>query len=609
MFKKFKRILIGRPMRSNEAQSQKLNNVKALAILSSDALSSVAYGPEQILIVLATISVLAFWYSLPIAIGVLILLAALVFSYRQIIYAYPNGGGAYMVSKENLGINFGLVAGGSLLIDYILTVAVSVSAGTDAIVSAFPTLHPYQVWIAVGIVAIITLLNLRGLTESASILAYPVYAFVFALAILIVVGIYQILTGQVSAQTHTAIGTPVMGIGLFLILKAFSSGCSALTGVEAISNAIPNFKEPSSKNAASTLAVMGVILGLLFSGIVFLSYWYGISPNDHETVLSKLASTIFGRDILYFVIQAVTALILVLAANTGFAAFPLLAFNLAKDKYMPRAFTIRGDRLGYSNGIITLGLASIILIIVFKGNTENLIPLYAVGVFIPFSLSQTGMIMKWARSKPKDWVNKLIVNLIGAIICYSILIIFFITKFEHVWMSLIFIPLAVLVFLKIHQHYGAVGKQLQIDTALKLMNLESADNVVVVPVAGITKVVERSLVYAKTLSDQIIAVHVGSDLESIKALEESWNDWQTGVTLITLHSPYRSVLLPLSRFIDKVKARADKSNSQVTVILPQFISKKWWHSILHNQSGFLIMANLLRIKNIIITIVPYQLEK
>jgi amino acid transporter len=609
MLKKFKRILIGKPMKSNEAQSQKLSNYKALAILSSDALSSIAYGPEQILIVLATVSVIAFWYSLPIAVGVLILLTALILSYRQIIYAYPNGGGAYMVAKENLGTIFGLFAGGSLLIDYVLTVAVSVSAGTDAISSTFPELHAYNVIIAVGLVAIITLVNLRGLTESASILAYPVYGFVLALLILMITGIYQVVTGHISSHVQSQIGTPVMGISLFLILKAFSSGCSALTGVEAISNAVPNFKKPAPKNAASTLTVMGIILGILFSGIVFLSYWYGIAPTEKETVLSQLSSSVFGRNIFYYFIQATTALILILAANTGFAAFPLLAFNLAKDKYMPRAFTARGDRLGYSNGIITLGLASILLIIIFEGNTENLIPLYAVGVFIPFSLSQTGMIIKWIRTKPKGWLTKLTINLIGALICYLILIIFFITKFGQVWMSLIFIPLAVFIFHKIHQHYIAVGGQLKTDITEHLINIKNAENVVIVPVAGVTKVVRQSIIYAKSLSDNVIAVYVGSSKESLHDMHKTWSKWNTGVKLVTLLSPYRSVLTPLSQFIDTVKAKADASHSQVTVIMPQFIAKKWWHSILHNQSGFLIMANLIRRKSVIVTIVPYQLEE
>lgn len=611
MWGRVKRVLIGKPLKSYELEGQKLNKLKALAVLSSDALSSVAYGPEQILTVLAAVSVLAFWYSLPIAVGVLILLTALILSYRQIINAYPQGGGAYMVAKENLGINFGLVAGGSLLVDYILTVAVSVSAGTDAITSAFPALHPYSVIIAVVIVIVITILNLRGLTESATILAYPVYLFVMSLALLIVYGLYLALTGQAQAagHGHAPIGTPVMGIGLFFLLKAFSSGCSALTGVEAISNAIPSFKEPSPKNAARTLALMGMILGSLFSGIVFLAYWYGIAPSANQTVLSQLAASIFGRNGFYYFVQGTTAVILVLAANTGFSAFPLLSFNLAKDKFMPRPFTARGDRLGYSNGILTLGVASIILIILFKGNTGNLIPLYAVGVFIPFSLSQTGMILKWVRTKPKGWIGKLSANLAGALICYLILIIFFLTKFEKVWMALIFIPVVVLIFHKIHKHYLAVSEQLRVDMDQRLKDIELAENVVIVPVAGITKVVEQSLLYAKSLSDNVIAVYVGFSPEAIDKMEKDWKEWQTGVRLVTIHSLYRSVLRPLSKFIDTVKYKTEQSGTRITVVMPQFYTKHWWEGLLHNQSGVLIRAYLVRTKNVAMTTIPYRFKK
>ncbi|MFT8391924.1 MAG: APC family permease, partial [Sporolactobacillus sp.] len=336
MWRTIKRLLIGRPLKSNEMHSQKLNKLKALAVLSSDALSSVAYGPEQILIVLITAGSLALWFSLPIAVFVLILLIALVLSYRQIIFAYPQGGGAYMVAKENLGVNFGLVAGGSLLVDYILTVAVSVSAGTDAITSAFPALHQHNVIVAVVIVILITVLNLRGLTDSATLLAYPVYFFVAMMLVVIGTGIVQAFSGQLIAVHHpAAIGTPVMGVGLFLLLRAFSSGCSALTGVEAISNAIPSFKDPAPKNAAKTLLMMGGILAVLFSGIVYLSYRFGLQPLADQTVLSQLGGSLFGRSFIYYLIQISTALILVLAANTGYSAFPLLALNLARDKYMP----------------------------------------------------------------------------------------------------------------------------------------------------------------------------------------------------------------------------------------------------------------------------------
>ncbi|WP_419883977.1 APC family permease [Peribacillus sp. B-H-3] len=608
MLSAVKRLLIGRPLKSNELGDQKLNKLKALAILSSDALSSVAYGPEQILLVLITISAVAFWYSLPIAVGVLFLLTALILSYRQIIYAYPHGGGAYVVSKENLGRNPGLIAGGSLLVDYILTVAVSVSAGTDAITSAFPGLHPYTVPIAVVLVIFITILNLRGITESASILAYPVYLFVLALFIMLVVGLFHITSGDVPSNLHPHFGTPVAGISLFLLLRAFASGCSALTGVEAISNAIPNFKDPAPKNAAKTLMAMGSLLAVLFTGIVFLAYYYGITPKTEETVVSQIAEATFGRNIFYYFIQGTTALILILAANTGYSAFPLLAFNLAKDKFIPRMFTMRGDRLGYSNGIITLGATSILLIIIFNGQTEQLIPLYAVGVFIPFTLSQTGMLVKWVREKPKGWMGKLITNLIGALISFTVMMIFFITKFGQVWAVLIFLPLIVLMFHSIKKHYDAVGEQLSLKSCEPILPIEG--NIIIVPVAGMTHVVENSINYAKSLTaDQVIAVYVAFEREDEKSFEEKWKKWQPDVRLVTLHSYYRSVIQPLTKFIDTVEHKASESNYRVTVLIPQFIPKKSWHNILHNQSSLLIRAYLLYKRNVVVTTVPFHLKK
>jgi amino acid transporter len=603
-----KRFLIGRPLKSAALGEQKLNILKALAILSSDALSSVAYGTEQILIVLATVGTAAFWYNVPIAVFVLILLIALILSYRQIIFSYPQGGGAYVVSKENLGEKAGLVAGGSLLVDYILTVAVSVSAGTDAITSAFQGLHQYKVLIACVIIVLITILNLRGITESASVLAYPVYLFVVGLFILIGVGLFRVLTGNVSPVIHhAAIGTPVQGITLFLLLRAFASGCSALTGVEAISNAIPNFKDPAPNNAAKTLILMGSLLALLFIGITFLSYYYGVGPKPTETVVSQIAEETFGRNYLYYFVQGTTALILVLAANTGYSAFPQLAFNLAKDKYMPRMFTIRGDRLGFSNGIVSLGIGSILLIIFSKGRTEHLIPLYAVGVFIPFTLSQTGMIIKWVRQKPAGWVAKLSANLVGALITLTVLIIFFVTKLGQVWFVIIFLPLIVILFLRIKAHYETVGEQLRIHPEDPALPIEG--NVVIVPVAGITKVVENSINYAKSLTDQIFAVYVSFDREDEKRFEEKWEKWQPDVRLVTLQSHYRSILQPLSKFIDTVEHKASENNYRVTVLIPQFITKKNWHNILHNQSSLLIRTYLIFKKKVIVATLPYHFKK
>ncbi|GIO42561.1 APC family permease [Paenibacillus apis] len=608
MFTLFKRVLIGQPLKSKDLGEQKLNKTKALAILSSDALSSVAYGPEQILLVLMALGAAAYWLSIPIAVGILVLLVALVLSYRQIIFAYPHGGGAYVVSKENLGVNSGLLAGGSLLVDYILTVAVSISAGTDAITSAFPSLHGYNVLIACLLVVLITILNLRGLTESASVLAYPVYLFVAILFLTIAVGLYKVLTGQISPELHTSFGTPIAGLSLFLLLRAFASGSSALTGVEAISNAIPNFKSPAPSNAAKTLAAMGILLAILFSGIVFLAYYYGISPKTEETVVSQIASATFGRGIMYYIIQGITAMILVLAANTGYSAFPLLAVNLAKDKYIARMFTVRGDRLGYSNGILFLATASILLIIMFKGQTEHLIPLYAVGVFIPFTLAQTGMLVKWLREKPAGWRVKLTINAIGAAISFLVMIIFFITKFPQVWPVLIFLPLIVLFFRSIHKHYEDVGDQLRISSCEPHKPIEG--NVFVIPVAGITHVVENTLNYAKSLHpDQIIAVYVAFDKESEKGFEEKWSHWQPDVRLVTLYSQYRSIIQPLTKFVDTVEYKAKESNFQVTVLIPQFIPKKRWHNALHNQSSLLIRAFLLYRRDLIVTTVPYHFKK
>lgn len=603
-----KRLLIGRPLKSTELGEQKLSKTKALAILSSDALSSVAYGPEQILIVLVTLGAAALWYSLPIAVGILILLIALILSYRQIIYAYPRGGGAYMVSRENLGADFGLIAGGSLLVDYILTVAVSVSAGADAVTSAFPILHDHKVAIAVAFVLLITLLNLRGITESASILAYPVYLFVFALIIMIGVGLFNISSGVVPAEKHTSIGTPVAGISLFLLLKAFASGSSALTGVEAISNAIPNFRDPAPKNAAKTLVSMGLILAVLFSGITFLAYYYGITPSARETVVSQIASQTFGRNWMYYFIQGTTALILVFAANTGYSAFPLLAVNLARDKYLPRMLSNRGDRLVFSNGIVTLGVAAIILILIFKGNTEHLIPLYAVGVFIPFTLAQTGMMLKWLREKPANWVSKFIINTIGTFICFIVTMMFFITKLTQVWPVFIFLPIIIILFHQIRKHYEAVGEQLRIQEAASALPIQG--NIIVLPVSGITTVVENSLNYAKSLSpDQIIAVYVGFDRENIIKLEEKWKKVHPDIRIVTLYSYYRSIIGPLSKFIDFVNKKANENHYNVTVIIPQFIPKKGWHYFLHNQSSLMIREFLLLRKNVVVSTVPFHLKK
>ncbi|EUJ42305.1 APC family permease [Paenilisteria rocourtiae] len=602
-----KRMLIGRPLKSSEAGDQKLGKLKALAVLSSDALSSVAYGTEQILLVLITVGATAMWYSLPIALCVLVLLFALSLSYRQIIYAYPQGGGAYVVSRENLGKNAGLVAGGSLLVDYMLTVAVSVSSGTDAIIAAIPSLYQFTVPMAILLVIIVTIINLRGVTESAAILAIPVYLFVFSMIIMIVTGLIKLALGQDVSHETASVGTHVSGITLILLLRAFASGSASLTGIEAISNAVPLFKDPKAKNASRTLIMMASILGFFFIGITLLAYFYGVVPELKSTVLSQIAENIFGRNFFYYFIQATTALILVLAANTGFSAFPMLAFNLSKDKYMPRMYLDKGDRLGYSNGIITLALGSILLIILFQGKTESLIPLYSVGVFIPFTLSQTGMIIKWVKEKPEGYRKKLSANLLGAFISFTVLMVLFITRISEVWPVFIFMPAMIYVFHRTRSHYEKLAPQLRIDEQIDVPSFEG--NAVIICVSDTTKVVEGALRYAKSIGDTVIAVHVSLDKKEGKEFVERWNRIHPEVRIADLYSTYRSITDPLMKFIDTAQQKANQDNYSLTVLIPQFIPKKGWQNILHNQTSLLIRTKLLFKKDVVVATYPYHLKE
>ena len=432
MWRYLKRVLIGKPLKTMDEGGQALTKFKALALLSSDALSSVAYGTEQITTVLITLSAAALMYQLWVAALVLILLFAITLSYQQIIHAYPSGGGAYVVASTNWGQSAGLVAGGSLLVDYMLTVAVSTTSGTEAITSAIPALSPYSVLISVLIVIGIMLLNLRGMRESAAFLTGPVYFFILMIFIMIGVGFYNIVTGNITFHASARLGGSVSGMTLLLFLRAFSSGSSSLTGVEALSNAVPNFKKPKSHNAAATLAIMATILAIFFGGITFLSYYMGVRPQAGQTVLSQIASGVFGHGAIYYLLQLSTALILAVAANTGFSAFPILAYNLAKDKFLPHAYLDRGDRLGYSNGIISLAVGAIVLIFIFHGQTTLLIPLYAIGVFVPFILSQSGMIIHWFRTREGFWMGKAFINFIGALISLTLVLILLFLSLIHI---------------------------------------------------------------------------------------------------------------------------------------------------------------------------------
>lgn len=518
-----KRLFIGKPLKSAENDEHKLSRFAALALLSSDALSSIAYGTEQIVVVLVTLSAAAIWYSLPIAAFVIILLISLTLSYRQIIHAYPHGGGAYVVSSENLGRNAGLLAGGSLLVDYMLTVAVSVSAGAEAIISAIPALYGHQVAISIGIVILITLMNLRGLRESASFLMLPVYSFIAIITLLIVVGLFKIVTGAQPLNATALPGAVVPGISIALVLRAFSSGSSSLTGVEAISNAVPFFKKPRAKNAAGTLALMATILGFFFVGITFINYWYGIVPKEEVTVLSQIGKAVFGQNILYYLLQFATALILAVAANTGFSAFPVLAYNLAKDKFMPHMYMDRGDRLGYSNGILTLAAGSIVLLLIFQGSTERLIPLYSIGVFIPFALSQSGMVVKW-RKETKNWLPKSIANIVGAFISFAIIAILFIYRLGDIWPFFIIMPVLIYAFYRVNTHYKNVAEQLRLEDGAQLHEFDG--NTVIVLVGNVTKANVGALNYARSIGDYVVAMHVSMDenVEKEKEIQEEFKN-------------------------------------------------------------------------------------
>ncbi|AWV73520.1 APC family permease [Latilactobacillus curvatus] len=604
-----KRIFIGKPLKSSDEGNQKLGRFKALAMLSSDALSSVAYGTEEIVIVLTTLSAAAIWYSIPIAAFVLVLLLSLTLSYRQVIHAYPGGGGAYVVSSENLGKNAGLVAGGSLLVDYMLTVAVSISAGAEAITSAIPALYGHQVGISFIIVLILMGMNLRGMRESASFLMVPVYLFVLMMTLMIIVGCYKIFTGAIPFHATSTVGAVVPGVSMALIFRAFSSGSSSLTGVEAISNAVPFFKKPRATNAAETLAIMAAILGFFFAGITFLNYWYGIVPAEKVTVLSQVAQHTFGKGFLFYIVQFATAFILAVAANTGFSAFPVLAYNLAKDKYMPHMYKDRGDRLGYSNGIITLAIGSMALIFIFNGDTSRLIPLYAVGVFIPFTLSQSGMLRKWWVERPKNWFGKSIANFVGALISFAILVILFVYRLPDIWPFFIIMPVMIWIFYKIHDHYKKVALQLRVSAKEAVLHDYDGSTVIVL-VSNVTQVTRGALDYAQSIGDYVIAMHVSTDENPAKEreIQAEFKEDFPNVRFVDVHSSYRSIQKPIVRFVDIVSKNAQKRNFTTTVLVPQFVPRKPWQNILHNQSSLRLRTAFANRENIIISTYSYHLK-
>ena len=611
MWRYLKRVLIGKPLKTMDEGGQALTKFKALALLSSDALSSVAYGTEQITTVLITLSAAALMYQLWVAALVLILLFAITLSYQQIIHAYPSGGGAYVVASKNWGQSAGLVAGGSLLVDYMLTVAVSTTSGTEAITSAIPALSPYSVLISVLIVIGIMLLNLRGMRESAAFLTGPVYFFIVMIFIMIGVGFYNIVTGNITYHASAQLGGSVSGMTLLLFLRAFSSGSSSLTGVEALSNAVPNFKKPKSHNAAATLAIMATILAIFFGGITFLSYYMGVRPQAGQTVLSQIASGVFGHGVIYYILQLSTAMILAVAANTGFSAFPILAYNLAKDKFLPHAYLDRGDRLGYSNGIISLAVGAIVLIFIFHGQTTLLIPLYAIGVFVPFVLSQSGMIIHWFRTREGFWQGKAFINLIGALISLALVLILLFIRFANVWPYLIIMPLLLLLFNRIHQHYKRVARQLRVAAKTKADMHEYDGATVIVLVSNITRVTAGAINYARSIGDYVIAMHVSFDENPEKEHKtaQEFKEEFPDIRFVDIHSSYRSIATPTLRFCDVIAKRAVERNFTTTVLVPQFVPRHPWQNILHNQTALRLRTTLNSRENIIVSTYNYHLKE
>jgi amino acid transporter len=600
-----KRVLVGNPLTTAAAKHERLAKIPALAIFASDMMSSVAYATEEILLVLVLGGWTAMQYAPEVGIAIGLLAAIVASSYWQTIHAYPSGGGAYVVAKDNLGTLSGLVAGAALLVDYVLTVAVSTASGVAAITSAFPALFPHRVAICVVTVLAIMAANLRGIRETGRIFAVPTYWFILCLAVLVGGGFYHFTT-QGAPPAPEATSLPVLEpLSIFLVLRAFSGGCAALTGTEAVANGVQYFKPPESRNAGITLIWMATILATSFLGVTFLAYWYHIVPRAEETVVSMLATEIFGRSWIYFMIQAATAVILLLAANTSFAGFPMLAYLMAKDGFVPRQFANRGDRLVYSNGILILAGVSCLLLVIFGGSTHALIPLYAIGVFSAFTLSQTGMVLHWWREKGRRWLSHAAVNALGATTTAVVVLVIGFSKFTHgAWIVVIVIPLLVMGFLAIRRHYEVLGRQLSLQG---FAPPAIGRHPVVILVAGIHRGVVTALSYAKAISPNVTAITVELDPTATSKLQMRWREWAPDVPLVVLDSPFRSVLGPVLQYIDQMEKQRD--GDYMTIILPEFIPARWWQHLLHNQTALLIKGALLFRKGKVAISIPYHLEQ
>ena len=602
-----KQLLVGSPLPTAQFRHERLDKATGLAVFASDALSSVAYATEEILLVLILAGTAALSYSLPIGVAIAILVGVVTTSYRQTILAYPQGGGAYIVAKDNLGTLPGLIAAAALLIDYVLTVSVSVAAGIAAVTSALPALFPYRVTLCVLAVIGVALANLRGVRESGRLFALPTYLFIASLGAVIVWGALGAIFDWLPEAPYQEHAPGLEGISLFLLLRAFASGCAALTGVEAVSNGVPAFKPPEAHNARTVMTWLGGTLVALFLGITYLAYDFGIRPTEQETVISQLARHVFGSGLLYYEVQAVTMLILLLAANTSYADFPRLASLLAKDRFVARQFASQGDRGVFSNGIVILSALAVMLVIVFGGDTNALIPLYAVGVFVSFTLSQSGMVVHWLRRRLPGWRWRVWVNGFGAATTALVMLTIAATKFVHgAWIVVILIPTLVVVFLVVHSHYTDVARQLSLDGAAPPDESPIA-NTVLVLVGDLHRGVLTALKYARAISPSPKAVYVEVDTERTRRLEEKWGMWGLGTPLVVLSSPYRSLLRPFLEYIDTLLLTGGPS-AYVTIILPEFMPARWWQHLLHNQTALLIKGAMLFRRRVIVADVPYHLS-
>ncbi|HEX2913757.1 MAG TPA: APC family permease [Chloroflexia bacterium] len=634
LFSQAKRLLIGRPIASSQFIHQRLDKVKALAIFASDALSSVAYATEATMFVLVTAvaSAQPMAYVIPISIVICVLIALVVNSYRQTVYAYPGGGGSYIVSKDNLGVNAGLVAAAAILIDYTLTVAVSVAAGVAAITSAIPFLNGSQVIMGVSMIFLIMLVNLRGVRESGTIFAIPTYLFIASFLTMLGYGLFRVLTGDysringdvVKPATADIAGFSTHPLSIFLLLQAFAAGCAALTGTEAISDGVQAFKKPESRNAATTLVVMGGLLITFFLGTSYLAYHLNALPDDpnskdYETVISEIARYLFGGSSpLYYILQASTALILVLAANTAFADFPRLSFFLARDKFMPNIFSSRGDRLAYSTGIIVLAILAALLLAVFNGHTESLIPLYAVGVFLAFTLSQTGMVLHWQKEKRRGVrgvTRSQVFNATGAVATGIVLVILIVTKFlEGAWLVVLLIPIIFLMFKAINRHYQQVAEQLKVSEEESLTGIVKPlpvngerKHTVIVPISRINKVTLSTLDFATSLSEDVTALFISDEPADIETMAKAWASHDIRIPLVVLENPYRSIVPALLNYISEVDSK-DKEDI-LMIVLPEFVARHWWEHLLHNQTALRIKSALHFRPGVVVVDVRYHMNR